>query len=81
MRNIHKFQQHFAAITSNMPPATQEVIDHLYTNMKSIFIEPANSTVIYREYTIHSRNVGNQSRRCEKKHGLIVNVNYYAANV
>ena len=50
MRNIQKFQQQLAAIISNMSHATQELIDHLYTNMKSIFIEPANSTGIYREY-------------------------------
>ena len=50
MRNIQKFQQQLAAIISTMFHATQELIDHLYTNMKSIFIEPANSTGIYREY-------------------------------
>ena len=37
MRNIQKFQQQLAAIISNMSHATQELIDHLYTNMKSIF--------------------------------------------
>ena len=47
--------------------ATQELTDHLYTNMKSIFIEPANSTGIYREYANNSRNVRNQSRRHGKK--------------
>ena len=46
MRNIQKIQQQLAAIISNMSHATQELIDHLYTNMKSIFIEPANSTGI-----------------------------------
>ena len=35
--------------------------------MKSIFIEPANSTGIYREYENNSRNVRNQSRRHGKK--------------
>ena len=78
MRNIKK---QLAAIISNMSHATQELINHLYTNMKELFIEPANSTGIYREYTNHSRNVGNQSRRHGKKHGLIVNVKYYVRNV
>ena len=67
MRNIQKFQQQLAAIISNMSHATQELIDHLYINMKSIFIEPANSTGIYREYANNSRSVGNQSRRHGKK--------------
>ena len=67
MRNIQTFQQQLADIISNMSHATQELIDHLYTNIKTIFIEPANSTGIYREYTNHSRNVGNQSRRYGKK--------------
>ena len=43
MRNIQKFQQQLAAIISNMSHATQELIDHLYTNTKTLFIEPANS--------------------------------------
>ena len=30
-----------------MSHATQELIDHLYTNMKALFNEPANSTDIY----------------------------------
>ena len=82
MRNIQKFQQQLAAIISNMSHATQELIDHLYTNMKSIFIEPVNSTGIYRKYANNSRNVRNQSRRHGKKsYGLIENVNYYARNV
>ena len=34
MRNIQTFQQHLAGIISNMSYATQELIDHLYTNMK-----------------------------------------------
>ena len=42
-----KNQKQLAAIISNMSHATQELIDHLYTNMKSLFIEPANSTGIY----------------------------------
>ena len=67
MRNIQKFQQQLAAIISNMSYATQELIDHLYTNMKSIFIEPAILTCIYREYANNSRNVRNQSRRHGKK--------------
>ena len=50
-----------------MSHATQELIDHLHTNMKSIFIEPANSTGIYREYANNSRNVRNHSRRHGKK--------------
>ena len=62
MRNIKTFQQQLAAIISNMSHAAQELIDHLYTNVKALFMEPANSTGIYREYTNHSRNVGNQSR-------------------
>ena len=44
MRHIQTFQQQLAAIISNMSHATQELIDHLYTNMKPLFIEPANST-------------------------------------
>ena len=56
MRHIQKFQQQLAAIISNMSHATQEVIDHFYTNMKSLFID-------YREYTINSRNARIQSRR------------------
>ena len=48
-----------------MSHATQELIDHLYTNMKSIFIEPANSAG--REYENNSRNAINQSRRNAKK--------------
>ena len=59
MRNIQQFQQQLAAIISNMSHATQEFIDYLYTNMKSLFIEPANSTGIYREYTHNSRNTIN----------------------
>ena len=51
MRNIQKFQQQLPAIISNTSHPTQELIDHLYTNIKSIFIEPASSTGIYREYT------------------------------
>ena len=35
--------------------------------MKSIFIEPANTTGIYRECANNSRNVRNQSRRHGKK--------------
>ena len=66
MRNIQKFQQ-LAAIISNMSHATQELIDHIYTNMTSIFIEPASSTGIYREHTNNSRNVRNQLRRHGKK--------------
>ena len=48
MRNIQTFQQQFAdqSVISNMSHATQELIDHLYTNMKKLFIEPANSTGI-----------------------------------
>ena len=67
MRNIQKFQQQLAAIISYMSHATQKLIDHLYTNMKSIFIEPASSTGIYREHTNNSRNVRNQSRQHGKK--------------
>ena len=66
MRNIQAFQHQLAAIISNMSHATQELIDHLYTNMKTLFIEPAYSTGKYREYTNHSRNFGNQSRRYGK---------------
>ena len=79
MRNIQKFQQQLAAIISNMSHATQELIDHLYTNMKELFIEPANSTGIYREYTNHSRIVGKNGMG--EKHGLIVSVKYYVRNV
>ena len=57
MTHIQTFQQQLAAIISNMSHATQKLIYHLYTNMKALFIEPANSTGIYREYTNHSRNV------------------------
>ena len=38
MRNIKKYQQPLAAIISNMSHATQELIDHLYTIMKSFFL-------------------------------------------
>ena len=46
MRNIQTFQQQLAAIISNMSHASQGLIDHLYTNMKALFIKPANSTGI-----------------------------------
>ena len=49
MRNIQKFQQQLAAIISNMSHATQELIDHLYTKLKYIFIEPAIQQVKYVE--------------------------------
>ena len=60
MRNIQKFQQQLAAIISNLSHSTQELIDHLYTNMNSIFIEPANSTDIYIE------RICKQFKKCEK---------------
>ena len=51
MRHIQTFQQQLAPIISNMFHATQKLIDHLYTNMKNLFIEPSNSTGIYGENT------------------------------
>ena len=72
--SIEKFQEQLHCIMYRLSYVSQEIIDVLYEDMKSLFIKPARKVGIYKEFKNHSKSVTKKSRRHGKKHGLIMNV-------
>ena len=58
------------------------MIDVLYEDMKSLFINPARKVGIYKEYKNNSKSVTRKSRRHGKKHDQShVLVKWYVSNI
>ena len=81
VKEIEQFQSKLTHIMSEMDHVTQHIIDTLYTDMKTILIYPAKVTDMYKQYTLNSSYHNKRTRRHGKKHGLMMNVRYYARNV
>ena len=57
------------------------MIDVLYEDMKSLFINPVRKVGIYKEYKNNFKSVTKISRTHGKNHGLIMNVKCYVSNI
>ena len=62
-----KFQEQLHCIMYRLSYVSQEMIDVLYEDMKSLFINPARKVGIYKEFKNNSKSVTNKSRRHGKK--------------
>ena len=67
-QNIGKFQEQLHRIMFRLLYVCQEIIDVLYEDMKSLFINPARKVGIYKEYKNNSKSVTKKSRRHSKNH-------------
>ena len=63
-----------------MAHVTQQIIDTLYTDMKTILVHPAKVTGMYKRYTLNSSYHTKRTRRHGKKHGLMMNARLYVRN-
>ena len=59
---------------SEMDHVTQQIMDTVYTDMKTILIHPAKVTPMYKQYAPNSSHHTKITRRQCKKHGLMMNV-------
>ena len=65
--SIVKFQEQLHCIMYRLSYVSQEMIDVLYEDMKSLFINPARKVGIYKEFKNNSKSVTKKSRRHGKK--------------
>ena len=68
VKDIELFQLKLTYIMSEMAHVTQQIINTLYTDMKTILIYPAKVTGIHKQYTLYSSYHTKRTRRHDKKH-------------
>ena len=54
VKEIEQFQSKLTPNISEMALVTQQIIDTLYTDMKTILVHPAKVTGMYKRYTLNS---------------------------
>ena len=67
VKEIEQFQSKLTHIMSEIDHVTQDIIDTLYTDMKTILIHPAKVTDMYKQYTLNSSYHNKRTRRHGKK--------------
>ena len=67
MTDINLLQAQLSNMLLHMTAISDDVIDSLYTNMKSIFIQPAKKTCMYKEISKKGKRLPRKPRRHGKK--------------